>query len=33
MGTVINDGLSKIALRYQPINVTPPISAELAGSP
>lgn len=33
MGTVINEGLSKIALNYQPINVTPPISAELAGSP
>jgi len=30
---VINEGLSKIALKYQLTNVTPPISAELAGSP
>ena len=30
---VINEGLNKIALKYQPTNVIPPISAGLAGSP
>ena len=34
MGSVINDGLSQIALNYQTVNaIPPPISANLAGNP